>query len=249
MKNLLTDEEPGYRQFLKSRPMPGRVIFGKLAGSRCHNTHHLLSDRDYAGVYIVPTRDVVALNYDTAELDSVCHDDKKRDKGKYPDHAFYEVLKFSKLLVKGNPTIIEMLFTEKNAEWSSEWEELRSIKSQFLTQQVVKHYLGFADGQMSHLRRSYEAKKSSENFAYHIFRLLGDASRIAQGGDPVIWKDNEERAFLMAIRRYEYDFPAIEAMVDERVAAIEELKPWKLPEACDETFLNQWIVSLRKSNW
>ena len=33
------------------------------------------------------------------------------------------------------------------------------------------------------------------------------------------------------------------------IAAIDDLKPWAVPEAGDRAALNEWLVGLRRDNW
>ena len=139
-------EEELYNQFIAKTKIPGRLLFGRLGGSRSYNLNHENSDRDYGGVYIMPTRDFVSLSPPPDILEGT-----SADKVKNPDHAFYEIFKFCNLLIKGNPTIIEMLFTNKNSFVTNEWNELKEHRVEFLTKKCVLQYLGYLNGQLERL--------------------------------------------------------------------------------------------------
>ena len=254
MKDALAEESEECQKFLDVRPIPGQILFIKLAGSRSHNTNHANSDRDYTGVFLRPTGEVLQLNPPT---DTISHDSSGEVVEKqFPDHAFYEVHKLCKLIVKGNPAIVEMLFTEHYANWTDQWDELREHRMEFLTKNTVKQYLGYVNGQLSRLKKRQlgfdictSKRTYEEKWAYHIIRLCYDAARIASGTEPLVWKEGKERETLMKIRNCEYSWGEIEKMMEKEISIVENMKPWNLPDEADEEVLNDWLIRLRKSNW
>jgi predicted nucleotidyltransferase len=230
--------------FLATTQFPGEVVYAKLWGSRSHNTHLPGSDEDFLAVYRAPTNRILSLHPPPDTVDS--------PEGQKPDFQAHEVAKFCRLLMKGNPGIVEMLFTEKFDHTTQEWHELREHRNDFLTQTAVRQYLGYAEGQLKKLfAHSGEAGlhtkggKFSEKWAYHLVRLLGDAKRIAEGGKPVVWKDGEERDLLMQIRTGGMPHAEIERYARSLLAEIDGMKPWGIPEDADESFLEDWLLHLR----
>lgn len=225
--------------------IPYPALFGKLWGSRSHNTHRPDSDYDFSGVYVVPTKQVLGLeNYkETIEKDG----DEK------PDFQFHEVRKFCGLLLKGNPSILEMLYTEREYVSTPEWDELRSIRDRFLSKSAVDSYVGYMKGQLSRLKKGgylhTTGGEFNEKWAYHCVRLGMDARRIVWGNPPVVWKDtgSHEHALLMGIRSYKYGKEEVLAMIEELLREI-EATDCQLPEAGDAEALNSWLLEVRSRN-
>lgn len=242
------------QSFLKSQTFPGKVIFAKIWGSKSHNTNKPDSDTDYAGVYVVPTKQILGLD---ATADTVKNDneDSTIDKTIYPDFQFHEVQKFSLLLIKGNPGILECLWTEKLYVSSPEWERLRKIRDKFLSEEAIHQYLGYMGGQYKRLVASNGQKglhtrggKLSEKWVYHILRLAEDAKRIAKGHPPIVWKDGQELDFLMEIRSGKYGFDEYKVFIEKAIADIEGMKPYNLPREGDKKALNEWLLQIRLEN-
>lgn len=85
----------------------------------------------------------------------------------------------------------------------------------------------------------------SEKWAYHIFRLGFDAKRIAQGQEPIVWKEGAERDTLMEIRTGLWSRQRVE---DDALALIHEIdgmKPWPVPDEGDRGWLNEWLLGIR----
>jgi len=235
-------------QFLGSGKLPGWTIFAKIWGSRSHNTALETSDEDFLAVYQSPTRSILSLYPPPETMDN--------PDGQKPDYQAYELKKFCGLLLKGNPNIVEMLFTEKFTYESPEWQELKGHRKDFLTQTCVRQYLGYAEGQLKKLFAHggegglhTKGGKYSEKWAYHLVRLLWDARRIAKGEEPIVWKEGEERDRLMDIRFGHTSPNVVEQMARALLAEIEALKPWKLPEEGDGPYLNDWLLRMRKDKY
>lgn len=220
------------------RRIPGKILYAKVWGSHSHGTQLPTSDVDFLGVYAAPTSVMLGLDPAPETVD-----------GKGPDFQFHEVRKFCGLLLKGNPGIVEMLFTERMEESSPEWNELREIRRAFLTQRTVKQYLGYAEGQLKKLAHGQSVHSKGgvpgEKWAYHMIRLLLDADRISKGDEPKVWKDGSELDLLMEIRRGAKSQTQIEQLAKDMTRNIDARKPWKLPEEVDRELLNAWLLKVR----
>lgn len=226
-------------EWVNSAPtFKGNILFSKIWGSHSHQTAVATSDVDYLAVYAAENRDLLAMDPPTDTLT-----------GEKPDYQVHEVKKFCDLLMKGNPGIIEMLFTDKLVHYGPQWEELRNERKRFLCIRVVKEYLGYCSGQLKKLAAgtSLHTKGGhlNEKWGYHMVRLANDALRIAKGGEPQVWKEGEELAQLMEIRRGEWSKDRIEKHTLGLINLIDSLKPWVLPEQGDKVFLNNWLLRIR----
>lgn len=222
-----------------SSMLPGVPLFVKLWGSHSHNTNVEGSDYDYLAVYQAGLKDVLSIG---GTVDTFEH--------KKPDLEAHEVGKFCVLLLKGNPAMIEMLYTDRECNVLSEaWADLREQRQRFLSKQVVLQYLGYAKGQLQRLRngQALHTKGGSYNtkWAYHALRVAGDAYLIASGKPPTVWKEGRERQFLLDVRYGKLSQLKVEQELAVRLQAVEHIAPWPLPDRGDEAWLNHWLYQLR----
>ena len=236
------DLDSGLRDALAAVQWPGDVLFAKVWGSHSHNTALPTSDVDYLMIYASRTAAVLSLTPPPETID-----------GTKPDYQAHEVGKLCHLLIKGNPGIVEMLFTDRMYVGSPEWDALKEIAPTFINQQTLKQYLGYGNGQLHRLlngSRLHTAKgEYNTKWAYHLIRLAHDAGRIARGIPPVVWKEGGELEELMAIRMGEYTPSQIETRFRQLESEIDALKPWGIPETADKDALNDWLLSVRAARF
>jgi hypothetical protein len=78
---------------------PRNALFECVTGSRAYGTDTAESDEDIKGIYVQPRELFYALD-DTVQVNDATN-----------DTTFYEVGRFVELLLKNNPTVLEMLFS------------------------------------------------------------------------------------------------------------------------------------------
>lgn len=222
--------------------LPGTLLFAKVWGSRSHNTHLPDSDTDFLAVYAAPTQKLLGIDDVKDTVDS-----------EKPDIQAHEARKFCHLLLKGNPAILEMLYTERTTFATESWMALEAHRDKFLCAQAVRQYLGYAEGQLKKLiahggKGGLHTKGGdyNEKWAYHLIRLLWDARRIAQGQPPLVWKDGDEREALMNIRNGMVSRTVVEGMARSIISEIESMKPWPIPDQGDKEYLNSWLLDVRR---
>lgn len=238
MSLLLDDKKSSLGSFLETIKFPGELIFAKIWGSRSHNTQIETSDWDFSGVYRVPLNNIIGLKSYPETLTNT--------EGTKPDYSFHEIGKFSRLLLTGNPGILEMLFTEDLCFVTESWIELKKNRKDFLTKQAVRNYLGYAEGQLRALISGKKNGLANEKPAYHLIRVLNDARRIVEGNEPVVVKSGKELEFLMKIRHNQVSRDEIEFMSEKEIYDIKILvESCKLPEKGNEIFLDNWLQKVR----
>lgn len=239
-----------------ARFVEGTVLYSKVWGSRSHNTELPESDTDFLAVYAAPNAKMLGLD---PPLDSFDQEYLKKfyaslgipkPAESIPDFQVHEVGKFAQLLMKGNPGILEMLFTNRMVKYDRMFDPLVENRRMFLCKKAVEQYLGYANEQLKKLARGSGLHSKGgvygEKWGYHMYRVVGDALRIAHGQDPVVWKEGEERATLMQIRRGEWTKERVEKETLDVIGKIEGLKPWSLPDLPDKKFLEDWLIGVRK---
>jgi hypothetical protein len=77
----------------------GLILFEAISGSRAYGTNLPHSDTDLKGVFVLPEREFFGLDY----VPQVANETN--------DEVFYELRRFVELLLKNNPTVLELLGT------------------------------------------------------------------------------------------------------------------------------------------
>merc|ERR1719362_497494 len=102
-------------------------------------------------------------------------------------------------MLDGNPSIVECLFLGAQSEqliYEDLWKSITAVNSQFLSQALVKKYLGDATGRagLAAVRRGSKASKHAK-MMYVAFRTLTNALQVCRREAPQIWRpdDSEER--------------------------------------------------------
>lgn len=219
--------------------IPGRLLFSKIWGSHSHQTNMPESDIDYLGVYVATNERLLGMDPPPETIT-----------GEKPDYQIHEVGKFCQLLIKGNPGIVEMLFTDRMVKKDSYWDALVAERHLFLSKRVVTQYLGYCQGQLHKMAAggSLHSKggEYSTKWAYHMVRLAIDAKRIAQGKEPLVWKEGEERELLMKIRRGEMTKDTVEKLGISLINEVDALKPWLIQDEAPRNVLNGWLLMVRE---
>ena len=206
-------------------------------GSHSHGTQLPTSDVDYLAVFQQPTRSVLGLRPWQDGLD-----------GKGPDYQCHEIGKLAALLLKGNPGVVEMLFTEQMQATTPAWEALRALRRTFINQTTLGQYLGYCDDQ---LRRHQAGNRLhthggayNTKWAYHLLRLVRNAERMVLGGEPVVMEAGDDLALLLRVRAGAVSPQQVEAAYAEVRTRVAAAVP-DLPPAADVGLLEGWLWQQR----
>ena len=116
------------------------IIFETISGSRAYSTDLPGSDFDIRGVFILPTKEILAGRY----VPQVS-DDKN-------DTTYYEIGKFLELAAGANPNVVELLNMPEDCIQvkTNKWDQYfpKSVLSKFITKQLKNKFLGFANSQI-----------------------------------------------------------------------------------------------------
>jgi len=108
------------------------LLFECITGSKAYGLDHALSDTDIKGVFISPKEDFYGLNY-VGQIN-----------GETNDEMYYELGRFVELLLKNNPSMIELLHTPEDKILYEHplFSKLKSIN--FLTNRCKDSFAGYA---------------------------------------------------------------------------------------------------------
>ncbi|EGG17976.1 hypothetical protein DFA_06642 [Cavenderia fasciculata] len=137
---------------LKEKKVKAQLLFFCQVGSHSFNLNVETSDNDYFGVYELDADQLLSL---TLSPHAALIDGHQPE-----DFVLYELSKFCELLLKGNPKLVEPLFTERNCYISQKWEQLRSIRHSFISQLVISHYVSYSKSQLGDAKKAQNEKTS-----------------------------------------------------------------------------------------
>lgn len=117
------------------------LIFQTLVGSHSHGTNIETSDLDYKGVYVLPNDKILGFGY----IEQI-------DIGK--DETYFEIRRFIELLMKANPTVLEMLFAPHDCIvlQNEIFNPVLLNRNIFLTKQCLNSFGGMAVEQIRKAR-------------------------------------------------------------------------------------------------
>jgi hypothetical protein len=143
-----------------------RILFVVEAGSRMYNLSTPTSDRDFVAIYAAATQDVLGcITWPKESTDN-------RGKNLAIEHCCYETRMFTEMLIKGNPNVIEMLFTNNASYAHPLWQQLVANRQRLLSESVLQQYVGWVITHMKLIGKSTHAGREGKLF-YHCFHKLG----------------------------------------------------------------------------
>lgn len=204
------------------------ILLG-LTGSRLYGLDHADSDYDWKGVYQAPLRTVLSLG-----------GAKESYSTKEPDFTIFELSKFVGMLLKANPTVLEMLWLPEYATLTEAGQTLVDNRDLFLSNKVKTVYYGFAVGQMKLFRKG---GKGDAKAARHLLRVLWQGEELLSTGtmDPRV----KRRDFLLACGESAERNPEGFINQAEYAMARFDALPSVLPETVDEAAINELLFQLR----
>jgi hypothetical protein len=167
------------------------IILSGVVGSTAYGLATPESDVDRLGIFAHNTTDMYGL---TAPPETYV------DKDPLPDKTLHEAAKACRLMLQGNPTVLEILWLESYEESTLLGEELIDIRGAFLTAKRVRDaYLGYATQQFRRFvargGESFAADigpKRVTKHARHLWRLVNQGTELYGSGNLRIRLTDEE---------------------------------------------------------
>lgn len=180
--------------------MAGRNIhLVVLGGSRAFGTAFPDCDWDYYGLYGEPLERLLSVTPPRKDSYQVAMGDM--------DLTFHEVAKFLRLALKGNPTVLEIVFApdEFVVYEDNVGRLLRGISGAFLSKRVLRSYLGYANEQIQrfdHAKPVHSRKGAPDaKFLSHAVRLLYGGLHLARTGKFMVKLDEVGLALVNEAKR------------------------------------------------
>lgn len=161
-----------------------------VTGSRAYGLNHAQSDTDKMGIFLAPTVNVAGLYWNAK-------DESWSDAGPDgDDNTLHEVGKFLRLVLKSNPTMLELLFMNEYTILDEVGQGMIDIRDKMLyTTQVRAAYLGYATAQRDRVLREYPDHKVK--MLRHCLRIAEQGAELISTGEFNVRVDDPERFFAL----------------------------------------------------
>lgn len=211
-----------------------KIILKAVIGSKAYNLDTPESDTDVMGIFVVSTEKILGVYNIT---DTVVHHN--------PDETYHEVGKFVHLALKGNPTILELLFTDKYLTLTEEGKLLVANRKAFLSNVIYHSYAGYALSQAQRLaKRGYDFKRYSKH-ARHCFRVLLQGRELLEKGTLHVRLSDTQREELFKVGELPPD--KILERFDKEFQKFKDIKS-VLPDKPDYETINKVLLQIRMMN-
>lgn len=180
------------------------------------------------------------------------------------DYVGYSLRKYLRLAAKGNPTALLPLFAPDDAVLvrSKIGDELRDMRTLFLTQESVRRFLGYMEAQ--HERMMGGGKRNrvpnrpelierygwDVKYGAHALRLALQGLEIVTTGHLTLPMRPHDRDQVLAVKRGEVHQNDVSVEITVISEAIkDELARNRLPEHPPWPTLNVWSIEAHEAHW
>lgn len=213
-----------------------RVIYRCVVGSRAFGLDTDESDTDRRGIYLPP-----------ADLQWSLYGVPEQLENDGNEECYWELQKFLIMALKGNPNILECLYTPLVEHATPLAEELLAMRDAFLSRLVYQTYNGYVMSQFKRMQADLcNQGKVKPKHVMHLIRLLLSGIHVLREGFvPVDVGQHRERLF--AIKNEEMPWNDIEVWRKQLHAEFDRaLEETDLPERPDYERANEFLVKARR---
>lgn len=147
-----------------------------ITGSKAYGLDHAHSDTDRMSIFVAPAAKVSGLFWDQHD-DSWTNTSPDGD-----DETFHEIRKFIRLALRGNPTLIELLFMDSYEYLDEVGQGLLAVREDITSEKALRaSYRGYA---YSQYRRIVEAGPTQfkPKMARHTLRIARQGVELLETG-------------------------------------------------------------------
>jgi len=248
----------------------GCTILRGLVGSTVHglNVNDGIEDRDEMGVCVEPFADAMSL-WDPFEqfiYRSAAEREGRanaRSTGGDLDLTIYSLRKWIRLALKGNPTILLLLFTPEDqlVHCDELGAELRALTPAIVSRRVQAPFLGYLQAQKQRLTGERGQKRIHRpeleemygfdtKYAMHMLRLGFQGVELLTTGRLSLPMREPERSYLLDVRRGKVGEEACLAKAGELERELADLATaGVLAEEPDERRVEAWALAAYWRRW
>jgi predicted nucleotidyltransferase len=240
-----------------------KIILKIIAGSKLHGTNiEGVSDTDYLGIFLENPKDILGFS----QKDVIVSRDKPvgvKSSTEDEEQTLYGLRKFLSLALKGNPTILTLLFAPRNmlTEVTKEGFELQSLTSLIVSKKVIGPFQGYMRqqyerligerGQKNIVRPELVAKYGYDTkYASHVVRLGLQGEELLLTGRLELPMPIGTRGYVIDIRNGKFSFEAVCKLIEDielrlkeaynKSSLREEPSYSEVEDFMIKTYLNYW---------
>lgn len=222
-------------------------------------------DHDEMGVYIEPPEWILGVERHREDYIWRTQPEGVRSGHGDTDLVLYSLRKYLRLAIKGNPTVMLPLFApeESLVVVTPLGEELRELRSAFMSRLAVERFLGYMRSQ--HERMLGQSKRNVPNrpelierygwdvkYGSHALRLAYQGFEIASTGVLSLPLPERERERVLAVKRGEVDRDEVSseiARLEDAVRMLLDEDRSPLPKAADLDRISAWAIDAQRRHW
>lgn len=214
------------------------VVYRVMVGSRAFGLSTESSDEDRRGVYLPPAEWTWSLTKPPEQVEFFTDGVEEVD---------WEIEKFVRLALHANPNILETLWSPAVLHCDETGEELRAMRSAFLSKHLYKTYSGYVLSQFKLMKRGFDERGTYKaKHAMHLVRLLHSGIHAMADGEIRV-DVAEHRDELLAIRHGTLRFDEVRARaLDLDRQFREAFTRTSLPEKPDTERANRFLIAARR---
>jgi len=152
-----------------------KTILQAVTGSHAYGLNHAASDIDKMSIFVAPTVDVAGLHW-ASKHESFSDAGPTGD-----DNTGHEIGKYLRLVLKSNPTLIELMFMNDYEILDETGQGLVALRDKVLyTEGIRNAYYGYAKAQVERVKREYPNHKPK--MARHAVRITHQGLELLSTG-------------------------------------------------------------------
>lgn len=213
-----------------------RVIYRCVIGSRAYGLDDEQSDTDRRGFYLPKAE----MHWSLYGVPEQLENDETQE-------AYWEVQKFIVLALKGNPNVLETLYSPIVELATPLAQELLDIRDTFLSKLVFQTFSGYVASQFKKMETDLRNQgRVKWKHVMHLIRLLISGTDILREGKLTV-RVGEHRDALLAIKRGECSFAQTESWRKQLQIEFEQaLNQTSLPDRPDYERANAFLIEARR---
>lgn len=234
-------------------------------GSTAHGISTGNDDRDEMGVLIEPIEFAMGVGspFEQFIYRSAAEREQKHDAPSQPgdlDLTLYSLRKYVRLALKGNPTILNLLFAPVLSA-DARGYQLRELAPSIIARSTGRAFLGYMEAQRQRLlgerggmnvqRRELKAKHGFDTkFASHMLRLGFQGVETQQTGRMQLPMSDEHREYLKSVRNGSVPLDACLTQAGKLERELKDLiDSGPLQPTPDTETVERWMVKMYFRNW
>ena len=211
--------------------MSKKVLFSAIVGSKLYGIANEDSDTDIRGVCLQPIESLLGLH--TKEKYEESNGLTGKDK---VESIHFCLNKYIQLVLKGNPTILEMAFVPDEfiiKDTKLGWKVREFVRNHCISKEVFPAYMGYFQSQVTHLKKKNTEGKRQElidkygydvKFAAHAVRIALQAIDIFKSGAITPKIKGLHLIYIKRIHAGEVPFNAVIQLLTELETDMKEAK-------------------------